>query len=595
MQAAELKKLYIDFFVSKGHLEIPGAPLIPENDPTVLFTTAGMHPLVPFLLGERHPAGTRLVNCQKCIRTGDIDSVGDSTHLTFFEMLGNWSLGDYWKRDAIVWSYEFLTSRQWLGFDPQRLHVTLFEGDDNVPPDEESADVWRELGIPDDRIYFLGRKDNWWGPAGRTGPCGPDTEMFVDTGAEPCGENCRPGCGCGKYFEIWNDVFMEYNKLDENRYESLKSKNIDTGMGVERTVAMLQGAGSIYEIPVFRDVFGVVRKLAGIGGSPDGGTLASMRVISDHVRTTVHVLGENLGVVPSNLGQGYVLRRLIRLAVRHGRKLGIEEPFIHEVGRRVIESESEDYPELRENREHVLSELRREEERFNKTLRDGLREFEKMLPDLLSSSGSVVPGETAFRLYDTYGFPIEFTRDLAAEHDLEVDMDGYRKAFDRHRELSRKGADKTFDGGLADHSEQVRKLHTATHLLHQALREVLGEHVEQRGSNITPERLRFDFSHPRKMTGEEKARVEQLVNEIIDRDLPICCEEMSLKEALDRGAIGLFKDKYGDRVKVYNVGDFSCEICGGPHVERTGELGHFRIRSEKSSSRGIRRIKAVLE
>jgi len=595
MTAEELKRLYVDFFESKDHKEIPGASLIPENDPTVLFTTAGMHPLVPFLLGEEHPAGSRLVDVQKCIRTGDIDEVGDATHLTFFEMLGNWSLNDYWKREAIAWSYEFLTDERWLGFDPDRLYITLYQGDDQVPADTESAEIWKEMGIPRDRIFFLGREDNWWGPAGKTGPCGPDTEMFIDTGADPCGPDCRPGCSCGKYFEIWNDVFMQYRKTAEGEYEPLSRRNVDTGMGVERTVAMLMGADTVYDIPVFRPVLDGIRKLAGIDEAPDDEALRSMRIIADHIRTAVHILGDDLGVPPSNLDQGYVLRRLIRLAIRHGRRLGIDEPFTHLLAEKAIDAESGGYPELSRNRDFILSEMQAEEERFAKTLRDGMREFEKKLPNLLKNPQKVVPGRIAFRLYDTYGFPVEFTRDLAAEHGLTVDMEGYREAFEKHRELSKKGAEKRFRGGLADDSEMVTRLHTATHLLHQALRTVLGEHVEQRGSNITAKRLRFDFSHPSRMTDEEISQVEDLVNQMIEADLPVRCSQKELDEALEEGAIGLFKDKYGEKVKVYSIGDFSLEICGGPHVDTTGELGHFRIVKEKSSSRGVRRIRAVLE
>ncbi len=595
MTAEELKRRYIAFFESKRHTEIPGASLIPENDPTVLFTTAGMHPLVPFLLGEDHPAGSRLVDVQKCIRTGDIDEVGDATHLTFFEMLGNWSLNDYWKRQAITWSYEFLTDERWLGFDPERLYITLYEGDEQVPADTESAEVWQEMGIPEERIFFLGREDNWWGPAGKTGPCGPDTEMFVDTGAEPCGPDCRPGCSCGKYFEIWNDVFMQYRKTAEGEYEPLSRRNVDTGMGVERTVAMLMGAETVYDIPVFEPVLDGIRKLGGIDEAPDVNALRSMRIIADHIRTAVHILGDDLGVPPSNLDQGYVLRRLIRLAIRHGRRLGIDEPFTHLLAEKAIDAESGGYPELSRNRDFILSEMQAEEERFAKTLRDGLREFQKKLPNLLKNSRKVVPGRIAFRLYDTYGFPVEFTRDLAAEHGLTVDMEGYRKAFEKHRELSKKGAEKRFRGGLADDSAMVTRLHTATHLLHQALRTVLGDHVKQRGSNITAKRLRFDFSHPQKMTDEELQKVQKLVNRMIEADLPVECSRKELDEALDEGAIGLFKDKYGEKVKVYSIGNFSLEICGGPHVDRTGELGHFRILKEKSSSRGVRRIRAVLE
>ncbi|MBN1433991.1 alanine--tRNA ligase [Candidatus Fermentibacterales bacterium] len=595
MTTEELKSLYLDFFGQKGHAVIPGASLIPENDPTVLFTTAGMHPLVPFLMGETHPAGKRLVNCQKCIRTGDIGEVGDATHLTFFEMLGNWSLGDYFKREAIGWSFEFLTDRRWLGFDSGQLHVTVFAGDDLAPPDEESAALWEELGIPGERIYYLDRSENWWGPAGATGPCGPDTEMFVDTGAPACGEGCRPGCGCGKYFEVWNDVFLSFNRLPDGTYAPLDRVCVDTGMGVERTVAMMNGYRSIYQVPVLDTLAGFVRKLCGAGDRPGPDALRSIRVVADHIRTSVQILGDDLGVPPSNLDQGYVLRRLIRVAIRHARKLGIDDPFTEAMARLAIETEKSSYPELQRNRERILTEIAREEEQFGKTLRAGLREYEKLLPGLLRNPARIIPGRIAFRLHDTYGFPVEFTVGLAAEHGLRVDMDGYQAAFDKHRELSRKGAERKFSGGLADHSAIVTRLHTATHLLHQALRMVLGEHVEQRGSNITHERLRFDFSHPEKLTEEQVREVEAIVNRVIDADLPVACEEMTAEEAGRRGAIGLFGDRYGDRVKVYTVGEFSCEICGGPHVTRTGELGRFRIVSEKSSSSGIRRIRAVLE
>ncbi|MBD3277060.1 MAG: alanine--tRNA ligase, partial [Candidatus Aegiribacteria sp.] len=515
MTAEELKQLYFDFFREKDHKLIAGASLIPQDDATILFTPAGMQPLVPYLLGEKHPAGRRLVNVQKCIRTGDIEEVGDSSHLTFFEMLGNWSLGDYFKRDAIRWSYEFLTDSRWLGFSSDKLHVTVFEGDDQVPPDEEAARLWEEVGLPRDRIYFLGRKDNWWGPTGNTGPCGPDTEMFIDTGKPSCGEDCIPGCGCGRYFEIWNDVFMEYRKTSEGDYVPLDQKNVDTGMGVARTVAMMNGRESIYDIPQFQPLFGFLKKLSGLGSRPDGQALRSLRVISDHIRTAAHILGDDQGIPPSNLDRGYVLRRLIRLAVRHGRKLGIDEPFTHRLAEIVIEVESPVHEELARNRKFVLEELEQEEARFERTLQSGLKEFEKMLPNLLKNPAKVVPGRIAFKLYDTYGFPVEFTSELASEHGMTVDMDGYRKAFQKHRELSKQGGDKKFKGGLADNSEMVTKLHTATHLLHQALRAVLGDHVEQKGSNITAKRLRFDFSHPEKMTDEEKREVEDLVNRVI--------------------------------------------------------------------------------
>jgi len=595
MTAEELRHLYFNFFIEKDHTLIQGASLIPSEDSTILYTPAGMQPLVPYLLGEKHPAGKRLVNVQKCIRTGDIEEVGDSSHLTFFEMLGNWSLGDYFKREAIIWSFEFLTSGKWLGFKPQQLHVTVFAGDEQVPPDEEAASLWEEVGISPDRIYFLGRDDNWWGPTGNTGPCGPDTEIFIDTGKSPCTPACRPGCGCGKYFEIWNDVFMEYRRTVDGQYIPLEQKNVDTGMGVARTVAMMNGCSTIYDIPQFHPLFGFLKKLSGLGPAPDVQALRSLRIISDHIRTATHILGDDQGIPPSNLDRGYVLRRLIRLAVRHGRKLGIDEPFTHRLAELVIDVESPVHEELTRNRKFILEELSMEESRFENTLQSGLREFEKLLPNLMKNPAKTIPGRIAFRLYDTYGFPVEFTAELASENGMTVDMEGYEKAFDRHRELSKQSGEQKFKGGLADNSEMVTMLHTATHLLHQALREILGDHVEQKGSNITAKRLRFDFSHPCKMTDEEIALVEKRVNEVIQADLAVKGEETSLENALEEGAIGLFRHKYGDKVKIYRIKDFSLEICGGPHVGSTGELGKFRIVKEMSSSRGIRRIRAVLE
>ena len=595
MTSDELRSLFIDFFTGRGHARIDGASLIPENDSTVLFTTAGMHPLVPYLMGGRHPAGRRLVDLQKCIRTGDIDCVGDASHLTFFEMLGNWSLGDYFKREAITWSYEFLTGRDWLGFDPALLSVTVFAGDGQIPPDEEAAGIWEGMGIPRDRIHFLGREDNWWGPAGVTGPCGPDTEMFIDTRKAPCGPSCRPGCGCGKYFEVWNDVFMQYNKTREGTYEPLAQRNVDTGMGVERTVAMMNGCDSIYGIPLFAPVFDFLRKASGLDPDSDPEARRSMRIIADHARSSTHILGDDMGVPPSNLDQGYVLRRLLRLAVRHARKLGIEGPILPDLARLVIEGESHVHPELSRNRAFILTEVEKEESQFEKTLQAGMREFEKLLPNLLKNPSGTIPGRVAFRLYDTYGFPVEFTTELARENGLEVDTEGYAQALDKHRELSRAGLDRKFGGGLADHSDMVTKLHTATHLLHKALREVLGDHVEQKGSNITHERLRFDFSHPRAMTPEEISEVSRRVNAAIEADLEVTFSEETVEKAGEMGAIGLFKSRYGEMVKVYRIGGYSMEICGGPHVERTGGMGRFVIQSEKSSSQGIRRIRAVLE
>ncbi len=595
MTTSRLVELYIEFFRGKGHSVIPGASLIPENDSTILFTPAGMQPLVPFLLGEKHPVGRRLVNVQKCIRTGDIDSVGDSSHLTFFRMLGNWSLGDYFKREAITWSHEFLTGRQWLGFDPDRISVTVFGGNELVPPDHEAAALWIEAGVPEERIHFLGMEDNWWGPTGRTGPCGPDTEMFFDTGRAACGPSCRPGCSCGKYFEVWNDVFMQYRKTPEGTYEPMELRSVDTGMGVERTVAMLQGHDSVYGIAEFRNLFDGIRELAGMTGEPDSDQLRSMRIIADHIRSATHILGDDLGVTPSNLDQGYVLRRLIRLSARHGMKLGIPEGFTWKLAERVVNLESGSCPELERNAAKIRDELDREEELFGKTLLTGVKEFQKLLPNLLRNPSKTIPGRVAFRLYDTYGFPVEFTADLAVEEGLAVDMEGFTEAFGKHRELSRKGAEQKFKGGLADHSDLVTKLHTATHLLHAALRKVLGDHVAQKGSNITDQRLRFDFSHPDPMTPAEIEAVEDYVNRAIRAGLDVTVSESSPEEALAHGALGFFKDRYGDKVKVYSIQGFSREICGGPHVTNTSELVGFRILSEKSSSRGVRRIRAVLE
>jgi len=569
MTGRELKKKYVEFFRGRGHALISGKSLIPENDPTVLFTTAGMHPLVPYILGEPHPAGKRLVDVQKCIRTGDIEEVGDRHHLTFFEMLGNWSLGDYFKDLAIRLSYEFLTSREWLGFDPQRLSVTAFAGDAEVPPDQEAAAVWRSVGIPEERIHFLGREDNWWGPAGQSGPCGPDTEMFIDTGSPPCSPVCRPGCKCGKYFEIWNNVFMQYNKTAEGAYLPLAQKTVDTGMGVERTCAMLQGRYSVFETEMFQPILSSVQAATGAAYGQDPAADRSIRIIADHIRSAVYILGDEKGVTPSNLGQGYILRRLIRRAIRHARKLGVAQDFLDAPARAVLEAGRQDYPELERRGELVLGELAQEEKRFLATLQKGEHEFEKLLPNLLKNPRPVVPGRVAFRLYDTYGFPIELTQELAAESGLSVDLEGFQEAYAKHQELSKSGAEKVFKGGLADNTEMTRRLHTATHLLHQALRQVLGPHVEQKGSNITPEQIKAD--------------------------LPVSFQTMTLEQARTAGAIALFGDKYEEKVKVYSMGGFSKEVCGGPHVEHTAELGRFVIQKEQSSSAGVRRIRAVLE
>jgi alanyl-tRNA synthetase len=585
MTGAQLKRAYVDFFVQRDHAEIPQAPLLPENDPTVLFTTAGMHPLVPYLLGEPHPAGKRLVDCQRCIRTGDVDQVGDDCHLTLFEMLGNWSLGDYWKDEAIRMSYDFLT--QVLGMEPDRLSVSVFAGDKDVPKDEDAVAAWKEVGIPDARIYALPKTDNWWGPAGQTGPCGPDTEMFYDMGKPACGASCCPGCKCGKYVEIWNDVFMQYNKTAEGTYQPLAQRNVDTGLGVERVATILQGKSTLYETDLFLPLMEAIRSQAQERDE------RSERVIADHLRAGVFILAER--VAPSNLGQGYVLRRLVRRAIRFGRNLKVKRGFLAELAPVVVDGFEGQYSHLGEARDFILSEVTKEERRFQETIGKGLKELNKAMralePDAKSFSGA-----KAFYLYETLGFPVEMTQEILSERfpDAKIDMDAYEKAYAEHQDKSRAGAEATFKGGLADSAEATTALHTATHLLHQALVDVLGEHVAQRGSNITGERLRFDFSHPQKMTPEEKAEVERIVNEKIDADLPVTMTLTSVEDAKARGARALFADKYGEKVKLYAIGDYSLELCGGPHVERTGALGRFKIKKEEASSAGVRRIKAVL-
>ena len=591
----ELRSKYIDFFKSKGHVEISGRSLIPENDPTVLFTTAGMHPLVPYLMGEPHPAGTRLTDVQKCVRTGDIDDVGDASHLTFFEMLGNWSLGDYFKKESIAYSFEFLTDEKYLGIPIDKLSFTVFEGNEDAPRDDESASIWESLGVSKDRIFFLPKEDNWWGPAGETGPCGPDTEIFIDTGKPACGSNCRPGCNCGKYVEIWNNVFMQYHKNMDGSYSPLKRKCVDTGMGVERTVAMLQGKPSVYNTEAFTSIIKSIEDISGVKYGDNEKTDTSIRIIADHVRTACFILGDPKTTLPSNIGAGYVLRRLIRRAVRHGKKLGIDGNFLSVPASAVIAQNAGFYTELKENETLILTELKAEEDKFLETLKKGEAEFEKMLPNLLKNPKKIIPGRMAFKLYDTYGFPIELTEELASESGLTVNREEFDEAFKKHQELSRAGSEQVFKGGLADHSEQTTAYHTATHLLHKALRMVLGDHVQQKGSNITAERLRFDFSHSEPMTEAEKKEVERLVNEAIKADLPVTMEVMPLEEAKKIGAMALFGEKYEDVVKVYKIGDFSTEVCGGPHVEKTGILGNFVIKKEQSSSSGVRRIRAVLE
>jgi alanyl-tRNA synthetase len=619
MTVTQVRQKFLDFFREKGHAIIPSASLLPENDPTVLFTTAGMHPLVPYLLGEKHPAGTRLADAQKCLRTDDIEEVGDNRHLTFFEMLGNWSLGDYFKPEAIGWSFEFLTDTKWLGIDPKKLFVTVFEGDADAPRDEESIGIWQarfesvgvaaELGVAGmdepthgvkgPRVYAYPKKKNWWGPAGITGPCGPDTEMFFDTGKshDPAfGEVCHPNCDCGRFVEIWNDVFMQYFKQDNGTFRPLEQKNVDTGMGLERMAAMLQGVPTVFDTEIFQTMFGMLTNLSGKVYGTDETLDKSFRIIADHVRAATFIIGDARGVAPSNVGQGYIVRRLIRRAIREGRRLGITEPFSHFVAEVVVGEFGSHYTELAQNFERIVAEFKKEEEKFGKTLEKGMRELEKM-----ASKGDVT-GEQAFVLFSTYGFPWELTEEMLRERGMNVDRHAFEAEFKKHQELSRTASAGVFKGGLADNSVETTRLHTATHLLHQALRTVLGDHVGQKGSNITAERLRFDFSHPDKMTPDQLKQVEEIVNDVIRRDLPVHFEERTTEEAKAMGAIGFFEDKYaqlGGKIKVYVVGNdekgyFSKEICGGPHVTHTGELGSFKIQKEEAVSAGVRRIKATI-
>lgn len=593
LKSYELRKLYLDFFREKGHAIIPSASLIPENDPTVLFTTAGMHPLVPYLMGAKHPAGVRLADVQKCVRTGDIDEVGDASHCTFFEMLGNWSLGDYFKKESIAFSWEFLTDEKWLGIDKDRLYFTCFKGDADAPQDTYSHDCWVNMGVDPSHIFYLDKKHNWWGPAGVTGPCGPDTEIFYDTGKPKCGPNCDPSCSCGKYLEIWNNVFMEYNKKADGTFEPLSQKNVDTGMGLDRTIATLQGVESVYDTDAFTGIIAAIAKSSGKTYGQDEETTRAFRIVADHIRCATFMLGDPRGVTPSNVDQGYILRRLIRRAIRYAMQLGMPDNSLTQVAEAVIAQYGEPYPELVENHEKIMSELSKEEQRFQRTLKNGMKEFDRVKD---KAENGMIDGLTAFHLYDTFGFPVEFTQEMAKENGLQVDLEGFKKAFDQHQEKSKAGAEQRFKGGLADTSEQTARLHSATHLLQAALRRVLQDDtISQRGSNITAERLRFDFSFGRKVTPEELKAVEDEVNRYIQAAVPITCQEMTVEEAKAQGAIGLFGDKYGERVKVYTMGDFSKEICGGPHAENTGDLHHFKIKKEEASSAGVRRIKAILD
>ena len=589
MEKIDLKDKYLKFFESKGHKIIPSAPIVPENDPTCLFNTAGMQPLVPYLKGEPHPEGKRLADVQKCFRTNDLDEVGDTTHHTFFEMLGNWSLGDYFKEEAIAWSFELLTKH--LNIPVERLAVTVFKGNDLVPADTESAELWKKEGIKEERIAFLGEENNWWPNMETPGPCGPDTEIFywrsneaVPAKFDPENEN---------WVEIWNNVFMQYNHEPNGTFVPLKNKNVDTGLGVERVTAILEGYTDNYKSSVWQEV---IRKIEEISGLPYNNeeNARSMRIIADHMRAVVMISGDEAGIKPSNTDQGYILRRLIRRIIRYAKKLNIDinSTWEQELAEIIINKYSKYYSELEKNKTIILQVLQEEKVKFNRTLEKGLREFEKAISNL---EGNEINKEIAFRLYDTYGFPIELTEELAKEKGLKVDIEGFKQKFAEHQEKSREGATQKFKGGLASTGEMETKYHTATHLLNAALKKVLGEHVHQKGSNITAERMRFDFSHNAKMTDEEKQKTEDLVNEYIKMAIPVEKTEMPKEEALKLGAEAMFINKYGDIVTVYKIGDVSIEVCGGPHVSNTSELGHFKIKKEEASSAGVRRIKAILE
>ena len=584
MKAIEIRNKYLNFFKEHGHTVIPSAPLIPENDPSVLFTTAGMQPLVPYLLGEPHPAGKRLTDYQKCVRTNDIDEVGDNRHLTYFEMLGNWSLGDYFKEESIQMSYDFLTKE--LGIPAEKLSVTCFAGDEDCARDEVTASCWKKAGIPEERIYYFGKDDNWW-IAGETGPCGPDTEMFYDTGKPKCSEECNPSCGCGKYVEIWNNVFMEFYKDENGKYSKLKQHNVDTGLGLERMAMLLQGKETPFETELFAPIMDKLVELQKVDN------IASRRIVAEHLRSSMMIICD--GGRPSNVDRGYILRRLIRRMVRHMNKLQISLDELVTLIDLNVENLKEMYPSLEINKETIKTVIIEEKDKFVKTLVKGEKEFEKEVGQVKAQGENIVPGKVVFRLYDTYGFPPEVTEELAAESGMSIDKKEFEKLFKEHQEKSRAGSEQKFKGGLASTGEMETKYHTATHLLNAALKQVLGSHVHQRGSNITAERMRFDFSHPTKMTDEEKKATEDLVNEWIKEAIPVEHLEMKKDDAIKMGAEAMFIEKYGDIVSVYKIGDKSIELCGGPHVHNTSELGHFRIKKEESSSSGVRRIKAILD
>ena len=584
MKAIEIRNKYLNFFKNHGHVVIPSAPLIPENDPSVLFTTAGMQPLVPYLLGEPHPAGTRLTDYQKCVRTNDIDEVGDNRHLTYFEMLGNWSLGDYFKEESIQMSYDFLTKE--LGIPVEKLSVTCFAGDEDCARDEITASCWKKAGIPEERIYYFGKDDNWW-IAGETGPCGPDTEMFYDTGKPKCSPECNPSCGCGKYVEIWNNVFMEFYKDENGKYSKLKQHNVDTGLGLERMTMLLEEKETPFETELFAPIMDKLVELQKVDN------IASRRIVAEHLRSSMMIICD--GGRPSNVDRGYILRRLIRRMVRHMNKLQISLDELSTLIDINVDNLKEMYPALEANKETIKNVILEEKDKFVKTLEKGEKEFAKEVGQVKEQGENIVPGKVVFRLYDTYGFPPEVTEELATENGMKIDKEGFDKLFKEHQEKSRAGSEQKFKGGLASTGEMETKYHTATHLLNAALKQVLGAHVHQRGSNITAERMRFDFSHPAKMTDEEKQKTEDLVNEWIKEAIPVEHLEMKKDDAIKMGAEAMFIEKYGDIVSVYKIGDVSIELCGGPHVSNTSELGHFKIKKEESSSSGIRRIKAILD
>ena len=583
MKAIEIRNKYLDFFKKHGHSVIPSAPLIPENDPSVLFTTAGMQPLVPYLLGEKHPEGKRLTDYQKCVRTNDIDEVGDNRHLTFFEMLGNWSLGDYFKEESIAMSFEFLTKE--LGIPVEKLSVTCFAGDEDCPRDEVAAKAWKKAGIPENHIYYYGKDDNWW-IAGEEGPCGPDTEMFYDTGKPACGPDCEPCCDCGKYVEIWNNVFMEYFK-DKNGYRKLEQKNVDTGLGLERMTMLLQGKETPFDTELFSPVMDKLKELQKVD------SIESRRIIAEHLRSSMMIIAD--GGRPSNLDRGYVLRRLIRRLIRHMNKLQINLDELLTLIDINVENLGEMYPELVKNKEIIKTVILEEKDKFQKTLANGEREFQKEINRLKEQNTNIIPGKVVFKLYDTYGFPPEVTKELAQENGYKIDLEEFNKLFKEHQEKSRAGSEQKFKGGLAETTEETIAYHTATHLLNAAIKKVIGKDAHQRGSNITVDRMRFDFNCDHKLTPEEKQEIEDLVNKWIEEGLPVTKEEMKKEDAIKSGAECMFIEKYPDVVTVYTIGDVSKELCGGPHVKNTSELGKFKIKKEESSSSGVRRIKAVLE